>query len=408
MNMRQRRVLIWVGLSSVVIAGLILAFRPQAVPVDTATVKNTSMVVTVDDEGQTRIRDVFVLSAPIAGRMLRIDAEVGDVVEADKTVIAEIEPLDPDFLDPRSKAQAQADLQAAIAAKNLAQAELDHAKAEFEFADLALQRAQRLILNRTISQHALDEAHRAFKTRKATIATAKASLNVRNFELARAKARLISPTETQEQPGACECVTLRAPISGQILRVLHESERVVRAGEALVEIGDPDDLEIIVDFLSTDAVKMRPGQRVIIEQWGGDRPLGGQLRRVEPYGFTKVSALGIEEQRVNVIIDFIDSYEQWSQLGHGYQVEVRVVLWEAENVLAVPLAALFREEERWSVFVAKEGRASLRIVDIGRHNDLLAQVVGGLNSGEMVVLYPSDRVFDSVQIDQRESSGRMH
>lgn len=183
--------------------------------------------------------------------------------------------------------------------------------------------------------------------------------------------------------------------------VATHSERVVRVGETLVEIGDPGDLEIVVDFLSTDAVKMRAGQRFIIEQWGGDPQLGGQVRRVEPYGFTKVSALGIEEQRVNVIIDFTDPKEHWAQLGHGYQVDVRVVLWEAQDVLTVPLAALFREGDTWSTFVEKESRARLRAVEIDRHNGILARVASGLASDDKVVFYPSDRVRDGVRIEQR-------
>jgi HlyD family secretion protein len=401
MNAAWRRWIMWGVLGAVLAAGLVYAFRPQPVPVDLATVVHGPLVVTADEEGETRVRDVFVLSAPVAGRALRIDAEVGDPVVAQQTAVAEIEPIDPAFLDLRSETQARAALRAAEANKTLAEAELAEAEAEFDFAASERERARRLRKTKTISERDLDDAERRYKTSRAAVATVKAKLQVRTFELQRAQAQLMSPVHTQAAHGACECVPLLAPVDGKILRILHKSEGVVEAGDPLVEIGDPEDLEVVADFLSSDAVRISPGQRVIMEQWGGGEPLSGEVRLVEPFGSTKVSALGIEEQRVNVIIDFTSPRPDWQRLGHGYQVEVRVVLWEGTDVRKVPLTALFRHGGEWAVFAEQEGRARLRIVQVGRRTGLEAEIITGVDSGDRVVISPSDRITDGVRIRPR-------
>jgi len=202
-------------------------------------------------------------------------------------------------------------------------------------------------------------------------------------------------------PNDCDCVSVYAPITGTVLRVLQKSEGVVTASTPLVEVGDPRELEIVVDLLSADAVRVQAGQRVYIEGWGEPEPLNGVVQRVEPFGFTKISALGIEEQRVNVIIDFTDPPEKWQRLGHGYRVEPRIVLWEADDVLKIPLPALFRDGDGWAVFAEQRGRAVLRRVEIGRDNGLEAEVVKGLEPGEHVVLHPSDRVSEGVRLEAR-------
>jgi HlyD family secretion protein len=398
---KWRRLVLWGVLAFAVLAGLVYAFWPRPVPVDLGEAARGPLVVTVDEEGETRVRDVFVLSAPVTGRLRRIEGEAGDEVVAGETVVARIETADPSFLDVRSESQARAAVQAAKAASALAQAELEEARAELDFAQAELSRARRLIRTETISQRALDDAERVFKTRKAAVTTAQAALGMREFELAQARAQLVSPAQTRELHGVCECVDIRAPVSGRILRLLHESEAVVEMGEPLVEIGNPGDLEIVADLLSSDAVKIEPGQRVAIEEWGGPSPLAGVVRRVEPYGFTKVSALGIEEQRVNVVIDFSDPGERWRRLGHGYRVEVRVVLWEGREVLKVPLTALFRDGERWAVFVVDEGRARMRSVVLDHRSGLEAEIVSGLREGEQVVLHPSDRILEGVYVVAR-------
>lgn len=401
MSVKPRRIAIWGVLFCVLLAGLGYAFWPRAVLVDMAVVEQGTLVVTVDEEGQTRVRDIFVVSSPISGRVRRIESDVGDKVLAGKTIVARVEPIDPSFLDVRSEAEARAAIQAAEAAKALSEAKLLEARAELDFARTELARARRLIKTDTISERALDEAKRGSKTRTAAVATVQAELKMRESELAKARARLVSPIETQKLHGSCKCVSIAAPVSGRILRLIRESEGVVKAGDSLVEIGNPDDLEIVVDFLSIDAVKVEPGQRVVIEDWGGDTSLKGRVRRIEPYGFTKVSALGIEEQRVNVIIDFTDPPGRWKRLAHGFRVEVRVVLWERDEVMKLPLTALFRDGEQWNVFVEEGGRARRRVVELGRTNGLQGEITGGLKAGEHVILHPSDRVVDGVRIRGR-------
>ncbi len=396
-----KRILLWSVLSVILLAGIVYSLWPRAIPVDLKPVTHGELVVTVDEEGKTRVRDVYVLSAPITGRLRRIQVEIGDATTFNETVIAEIEPIDPDFLDPRSEAQAQAQIQAAQSAKELANAEVSEAEAELEFAGSELKRAQELVQNKTISQRDLDEAEKLFKTKRAALSKSQAALQVRNYELKRARALLLSPKDTQRTHGRCECIRLKAPVDGRILHMYHESEGVVAAGEPLVTIGDPKDLEIIVELHSSEAVKVEPGQRVLIEHWGGEQPLEGQVRRVEPVGFTKVSALGIEEQRVNVIVDFSSPYPLWQRLGHGYQLDVRIVLWKHDKVLTLPLTALFRDGDSWAVFVESNGLAEKRPVTLGQKNGLEAEITGGLQPGDSVVMYPSDRVVNGVRIVAR-------
>ncbi|MDH3701306.1 MAG: HlyD family efflux transporter periplasmic adaptor subunit [Alphaproteobacteria bacterium] len=404
MKLNWRRIALWSALALALIAGLGYAFWPRAVQVDFAVAERGPLTVTIDDEGETRVKDVYVLSTPVTGRALRIESDVGDQVIAGETIVARIEPIDPTFLDVRTEAQAKAAVQAAEAAKALTEAELEQSQAELTFAKTELERAQRLIKSKTISQRALDDADRNFKKRKAEVARTEAALKMREFELTQAWALLVSPTETQETRGDCDCVSIPAPVSGRVLRILHKSAGVVKAGDPLVEIGNPGDLEIVVDLLSSDAVMAEAGQRVIIEEWGGAAPLKGTVRRVEPFGFTKISALGIEEQRVNVIIDISDPRDRWSRLGHGYRVETRIVLWNGDDVLKLPLTALFRDGDRWAVFVENSGRAQRRHVTLGRRTKLEAEIADGIAEGTRVVLHPSDRVTSGARITARKAS----
>jgi HlyD family secretion protein len=359
------------------------------------------MVLTIGDEGETRVIDVFTVFAPITGRLRRLEAEPGDAVIANETIIAEIEPTASDLLDPRSEAEAKAQLHAAISAESLARAELDKAEAELQFARSELERARGLLQKGTISARDLEAAERAFKTSRAATSVAQATMQVRKYELERARAQLMSPIEMQARQEVCECVSIMSPVDGRVLRILRESAGYVPAGEGLIEIGDPERLEIVVDLLSIDAVKVRPGQRAIIENWGGDGQLNARVRLIEPFGFTKISALGIEEQRVNVVLDIVSPRDRWSSLGHGYQVDVRIVLWENPNVLQVPLTALFRVGEDWALFVREEGKAVRRIVEVGNRTARGAQVLSGLASGEQVVVYPGEGIDDGVRIKGR-------
>ena len=400
MTANTKRIVLWSAIVGIIVIALALSFAPRPVMVDLVEVQPGPLVVTLDEEGETRVHDVYTLSAPVAGRVQRIDWHVGDPVAANETVLAQIEPGDPSFLDPRSEAQARAAIQAAEAARDLAAAAVEDADAQYEFARAEYARMQELIVEGSVSKRDLDSAERDFKARRAGLDTARAALQVRNYELELARAQLVSPLETQSSGENCECIPITAPVSGRILQIVDRSERVVREGDVLMQIGDPKDLEIVVDYLSMDAVKIEAGQRVIIDNWGGAEPLEGRVRLVEPFGFLKISALGIEEQRVNVIIDFAND-EGWERLGHGYQVESRVVLWEGDDVLAVPLTALFRDGEDWALFVEEGGRAMLRHVETGQRNGVIAEIRDGVEAGDRVIAHRSDRVTDGIRIASR-------
>jgi HlyD family secretion protein len=400
MHANMRRLVLWGALGALIVLGLALAFRPQAVAVDTAKVARGMLVVTVEDEGRTRVHDIYTLSAPVTGRMRRVEVHVGDPVTKLETVLAEIEPIDPAFLDPRSEAQARADVRSAESAQKLARAEVEQAQAELDFAHREVDRARDLIQQGSISQRDLDQAERSYRTRRAALATAQAALDRSAYQLERARAQLVSPAERQREGAECACVALRSPVDGQVLQLLQQSEGVVEAGSPVIEVGDARDLEIAVDLLSSDAVKVQAGQRVIIDGWGGDHPLEGRVRLVEPFGFTKVSALGIEEQRVNVIVDIVSPRDEWARLAHGYQVDARIVLAERKDVLKVPLTALFRDGTEWAVFVNESGRAKLTHVKLSESNGIEAEVTG-LAEDEQIVLHPSDRVREGVRIGAR-------
>ena len=401
MTANSKRIVIWTAVSAIIVIALVFSFMPRAVMVDLVEVEPGPMVVTLDEEGETRVHDVYTLSAPVSGRVQRINWLVGDPVTANETVLAQIEPGDPSFLDPRSEAQARAAIQAAEAARDLASAAVKDAEAQYEFARAEYARMQELVKEGSVSKRDLDSAERDYKARHAGLDTARAALQVRSYELEVARAQLVSPLETQGSHEACDCIPIRAPVSGRILQITDRSERVVREGDVLMKIGDPKDLEIVVDYLSMDAVKMEAGQRVIIDNWGGEHPLEGGVRLVEPFGFLKISALGIEEQRVNVIVDFAGE-DGWERLGHGYQVETRVVLWEDDGVLAVPLTALFRDGDKWAMFVEVDGRAVLRHVEVGQKNGVFAEIREGVAASERVVMHPSDRVSDGTRIRSRD------
>lgn len=397
----RRRVTFWIPAGVLLAAAMVWLFRPQAVAVDLAVVERGPLQVTVSDEGEARVRDVFVVSAPVPGLMRRVELEAGDHVKANETVIARLEPSVPLFLDERSAAEARAGVDAAAAARKFAEAQVRRVEAESEFAQSELRRLRSLATLQSISQNDLDAAERRAKTATAAVAEAAANVKMRESEYRQARARLLNPGKTKSAAKDCDCVLVYSPISGTVLRVRLESEGIVAAGAAILEIGDPQNLEIQVDLLSEEAVGIRPGQRAVIEAWGGPADLQAVVRRVEPYGFTKVSALGIEEQRVNVRIDLTEPRERWRRLGHGYRVEPHIVLWESRDVLRVPISALFRDHEVWAVFVEQQGKARLRRVQLGRENGMHAQILGGLETGERIVIHPNDRIEDGVRIVAR-------
>lgn len=400
---RLRRLALPASALLFLVAGLVWVFRPQPVPVDTAQVERGPMMVTIDEEGETRVREVYVVSAPLPGRLRRIAQHVGDAVHAGQTILSYIEPADPSLHDLRARSSLEAALKAAEAAYELAAAEVRRLEASHDFAVTELRRTRELAARGTVSRSALDRAEMESRTQAASLETARAALKVREYEVQTARAALIDPVSAQlDAGGELCCFPVVAPVSGHILRLYQESETVVTAGDPLVEIGDSSDLEIVVDLLSSDAVRVSPGDPVLIEQWGGERTLHGKVRRVEPFGFTKISALGIEEQRVNVIIDIADPPELWQRLGHGYRVETRIVLWRGDDVPQVPIGSLFRTGSEWALFLVEGDRARLTTVQLGHMNQRSAEILAGIEPSQRLVLHPGDRVADGVRVVARE------
>ena len=388
-------------LLAAVVGAFVYAFRPQPVQVDFDRVARGPMQVTIDEEGETRIRDRYLVSAPVGGRVLRINLEPGDAVRAGRTAVATFLPTEPSLLDVRSQTEAEARVRAAEAAVGRVTASLERVREELEFAESQLTRYEELFEQGLVSRERFDTAE--FEARRQREAYKTAEFEIRDAEQAIdvARASLTGAIEDASASATGEPITIRSPIDGIVLRRLRESEAVVPSGEPLVEIGDISQIEIVADLLSADAVQIHSGDRVLIEQWGGGMTLQGHVRLVEPSGFTKLSALGVEEQRVNVIIDFDKPAEAASYLGDGYRVEVRIIVWEADDTLIVPTSALFRNGENWSVFSLGEGRARLRPVEIGRRNRLEAEVLSGVTESETVVVHPSDDVIDGVEIVER-------
>ncbi len=378
------------------------ALAPKPVGVDIGVIDRGPVEVTVNEEGMTRIRDTYLVVAPVAGNVLRFPVEVGDEVVEAVTVVAEIEPALPAFLDARQREELEANLAAAESAVRVAEARLAQARVAVRLAESELRRMQSLELDTLVSKRELENAELELSSRRAAANSAEAELELSRQQVDAVAARLIGP----ERPGLCAavgsgtCVELKSPADGVVLQVFNESEHVVAAGENLLEIGDPDNLEIVVDLLSTDAVQVRTGQQVRIERWGGTNTLAGVVRSVEPVGFEKVSALGIEEQRVNTLIDLAPDQDT-AGLGHQFRIHAAIVIWNEDDALRVPMGALFRSDGDWAVFVAADGTARSRIVQIGQWNEDHAQVLAGLEEGERVILHPGDTVADGVTIEAR-------
>ena len=390
----DRRVL----LSVAVVGGLAaVAFWPRAVQVNVAAVSRGPLVVTVDEEGRTRVRDRFVVAAPVAGRVLRIELEPGDRV-ARGDLITRIQPGIPALLDARTRAEAEAAVQSAEASLGLARAEEQRTRAGLAQAQRELTRTRNLTAAGVTTRQDLDAREADVSVAAETVNAATFAVRTAAAELERARARM----ETSSRDAGGRTVVVRAPVDGVVLERLRESESVVPTGEPLVAIGDPAQMEIVTDLLSTDAVRVRPGARAMIEQWGGDTALSAAVRRIEPGGFTKVSALGVEEQRVNVVLDLVEEGEACAALGDAYRVDVRIVLWESPAVVKVPTSALFRENMRWAVYVARDGRARRTMIELGHQTGQEAEVTSGLAEGEMVIVHPGDLVEDGVRISTRD------
>lgn len=400
MTPSARRLLLIVAVGLLVVAALTWSFWPRPVAVEIAAVSRGPMQVEVSDEGRTRVREIYQVSAPVSGRLLRVEVHPGDTVEGGKTKVAELLPIAPSFLDVRTRSQAEAAVKSAEAARNLAAADLTRARAEFAFAASELKRATALGTSGYISKANLERAQLARNTAAAQVATAAAALRAKDFDLEAARALLIDPTG---KPGAAQSgIPIIAPVSGRVLRVLHESEAVLQAGTAIVDVGDPGQIEIVADLISEDAVKVHEGYPATITDWGGNTLLNARVRRVEPSGFTKISALGVEEQRVNVLLDLVDPRSKWERIADGFRVAVHIIVWRAPHVLRVPVSAMFRHGDDWAVFVMRNGHARLTRISVGHSNDEVAEVRSGLQIGDMVVLHPSDRIADGTAITERK------
>lgn len=403
---KHSRLVIMAAAALAIIALMVWAFWPKPIAVDLGKVTRGAMVDTIDEEARTRVRDTYVVSAPIAGRLLRVEVEAGDEVTGGESVIARMMAAAPSALDTRTREQAQASVKAANAALRLARADLNSTIAEQDLAQTELSRARIMVEKKIGAQERLDTATRSAKAANAAVDTAKAAISMREAELANARAQLIEFNEPDRLSGAkadlSGTIPLHAPISGRVLRLIQESETTLGAGQPILEIGDvSNDLEVLVELLSTDAVKVSAGDRVLIDNWGGDAPLNGVVERVEPWGFTKYSALGVEEQRVNTIIRFTDPLNARAALGHGYRVEAQIVVWEDDDALLVPSSALFRQGEGWAVFRAIDGKAVLTPVTVARNNGVTASVSGDLTSGDDLILYPGAGLEDGTRITER-------
>ena len=383
---RRRTLLTAVTAGGTLLVWLILRPTPLLVEVGTAT--RGSMRVTVDEDGETRAHDRFVVASPIPGRMLRVGLEDGDAVRKND-IVAVIEPLP---LNQQQREEVLARIAAAEAARREADARAEHAREDFEQSQRDRQRAERLGREKVISAQALEQARNAEVTSGEELEAAKFNATAAGFQANVARAGLLGIDAGAARQ---KVISLRSPVAGRVLRVIEKSERVVQAGAPVVVLGDSGKIEVVSDVLTTDAVNIRPGAPVFLEGWGGDHALRACVRLVEPGGFTKISALGVEEKRVNVIADFVDSPDG---LADGYRVEARIVTWESTDVLKIPGSSTFRDREGWSVFVVENGRARRRGVQIGHRNQSEVEVLGGIASGVQVILHPSNELADGVRV----------
>ena len=383
-------------ITALVALAIAWGFWPRPVLIETGEVARRPLQVTVEEEGRTRVVDRFVLHAPVAGYLRRIELDVGDAVALGDS-LAVLDPLRPSVLDSRARAEAEARVAAARAGLDRARAALRQVEAEAELAAEEFRRREDMLARRLISRSEFDQARSRMNAMDAARAAAGAAVEVARFEQEAALAAL-RHTAVSDTDAPAETVPVRSPVDGRVLKVLQESAGVVAAGQPLLEVGDPRRLEVEVEVLSRDAVRIEPGGRVLFERWGGDETLEGVVRTVEPTGFTKISALGVEEQRVLAIADISSPPETWQRLGDGYRVEARFIVWERADALTVPGSALFRRDDGWAVFVVEGDRARLRPVRLGGRSGLLAEVLEGVEAGDAVIVHPDDAVDDGVRV----------
>lgn len=382
---RPRRWLPWLA-GGLLLAVVAIGLRPQPAPVEVGKVATGLLRSTINEEGKTRLKQRYMVSAPVAGRLRRVEWKAGAEIVPGQTVLAVLDPLASSPLDARSRALAEA-------RRDVASAQVEKARKAHEFAASEAQRFQKLFAEKSISVQELEPIQWRETSAAKDLVAAESYLRQAEAELADFGDRPGASSTTAAAP-----MELRAPAGTRILKVFEESARVVTAGTPILEVGDPTDLEIVIEVLSRDGASMATGARVEVTQWGGEKPLEARVRLVEPAAFTKVSALGVEEQRVNVVADFVTPVEQRRALGDRYRVDAQIVVWEAEQTLKVPAGGLFRRGQQWMAYVLEQGRAAVRQVTTGRSGGGEVQVLGGLKDGETIVLYPGDRIKPSMRI----------
>lgn len=381
------------------LAGLLLVIwlRPKPLRVDTAKATRGPLQVTVDGEGRTRVRDRYVVASPVAGRLRRIELRRGDPVQQDQ-LIAQIESLPLSPLDPRQRSEATARVNAAQDTKRESDALVERAKASYEQARRELERCEKLVSAGVVSRQELEQAQTTVDVAARDLTAARSKSETAGHEVEVARSALLALDRNQRQ--TVGTIQVRAPVVGRVLRVIEESERVINAGTPLVELSNPSKLEVVIELLSTDAVKVKPGADVLIERWGGDDTLHARVRLIEPSAFTKISALGVEEQRVNVIADFTEPSQT---LGDGYRVEGRIVIWESGDVLKIPSSAIFRTGDAWTAFVVEDGKAYSRQVQVGERTPFDVEVTSGLEEGAQIIVHPSNEITNGIDVSPQNN-----
>ncbi len=382
-------------------AAIAWSFRARPVEVDLARVDRGPLRATVDEDGRTRIRERYVVSAPLGGRLLRGELKAGDPVVARTTVVVALEPTDPSLLDARARAHAESRVRAAEGAVAQAKTGVDRAREAATFARDEFERRRALVRGGAATGKELEAATLAQRDADLALQAAELAVRVADHDLETARAALIEVGPASDGSPRSRRFEVSSPVGGRVLRVLEESATVVMPGTPILEVGDPTDLEVVVDVLTRDALRVAVGARVLLEGWGGPKALEGRVRRVEPAAFTKVSALGVEEQRVNVLVDLLDPPEAREGLGDGWRVDARIVVWEAPDVIRVPVGAVFRDGETWQTFVVVGGKAAKRPVEVGHDDGLRTEILRGLAPGDEVILHPSDRIRDGTEVVAR-------
>lgn len=397
MNHSLRRKVLVISILLIVAFLLVYGFLPKTQEVDIVSAKRGPLQIVIEEEGRTRLKDRFTISAPTAGYMRRISVKVGDTVKKGQ-IVCVLEPLQSQALDPRSRATAQAAASSAEATLKAATERERVAKADAGYIEQRRERLKALYEKGSISKDQFDQIDSEAQKAKALQNSAAAEVNVAKSELERAKITLQNFTARNS---GHDSVAISAPLSGAIFRVYRESEGAVNMGEPLIDIGDVKNLEVRVEVLSSDAVKIKKGTPVLFKRWGRDEPLTGIVRLIEPAGFTKISSLGVEEQRVLVIVDITSPPEKWNVLGDGFRMETHFIIWEGKDILQIPTSALFRSGTGWAVFVEEKGKARKRLVEVGQKNGLTAEILSGLKEKERVVAYPEDSISDGTKIRKR-------